>query len=173
MFSRQFLRAAVVSTVALAAASMLAFAELSAGVSTMQSAGSGLQGGVALLASDGNSNTVTTALPVPTTVSVGGNCGTYFLAEGWPTTTSIGTQATTCIGAALRRGRSAKLVEIAQTDGQGGHPRVTTFRVTARNRLLVTINNTKAKPQGTVQNWRCTGLTTSEDELVATGCKKT
>jgi hypothetical protein len=50
---------------------------------------------------------------------------------------------------------------------------VTTFRVTARNRLLVTINNTKAKPRGPVQKWRCTGLANQADELVATGCKRT
>jgi hypothetical protein len=176
MLTGHLLRRAVVATIALAAASLLTFTGLSAGAQSSQPKVSVLQGGAALLAtgSDGSTPivTVTTAPPVPTSVPVSGNCGTFFLAAGWPTTTTIGTPATSCIGAAIRAGRSATLTEVVQTDGQGGHPRVTTFRVTARNRLLVTINNTKAKPRGTVQKWRCTGLAARADELVATGCKK-
>jgi hypothetical protein len=177
MLTRRLLRVAIVATTALAAASLLAFADLSAGAPSSQPKGSGLQEGAALLATGSDRSTpivtVTTAPPVPTSMPVSGNCGTLFLASGWPTTTMPRPQATTCIDVALRTGRSARLTEVAETDGLGGHPRETTFRVTARNRLLVTINNTKAKPRGTVQRWRCTGLATSGDELVATGCKKT
>jgi hypothetical protein len=175
MLTRRLVRVAVV-TVALAAASLFAVAEFSAGAPSSRPEALGVRESAALLAirNDGSTPivTVTTAPPVPTTLQVGGNCGTHDLAGGWPTTTTLPQQTTTCIEAALRIGRSATLIEIAQTDGQGGHLRVTTFRVTARNRLLVTINNTKAKPRGTVQRWRCTGLTTSGDELVASGCKK-
>jgi len=175
MFTARLLRFAIVATMALAAASLLTFADLSARAQNSQSKGSGLQDGAALLATGSGSPivTVTTAPPVPTPVPVSGNCGTLFLASGWPTTTMPDPEATTCIDAALHTGRSARLTEVAETDSLGGHPRVTTFRVTARNRLLVTINNTKAKPRGTVQKWRCTGLAAQADELVATGCKKT
>jgi hypothetical protein len=176
MLTARLLRLAIVATMALAAASLLIFAELSAGASNDQPKGSGLQDGAALLAAGSDSSspivTVTTAPPVPTSVPVSGNCGTLFLASGWPTTTMPDPQTTTCIYAALGAGRSARLTEVAETDGEGGHPRVTTFRVTARNRLLVTINNTKAKPRGAVQKWGCTGLAARADELVATGCKK-
>jgi hypothetical protein len=174
MLTRRLLRIAIVMTACLVTAALLALAESSGGAPTSQSNGLVLQVGAVLSATGSDhSATATTALPVPITLQVGGDCGAHFLAGGWPTTTTLAQQTTTCIEAALRIGRSATLTEVAQTDGQGGHLRVTTFRVTARNRLLVTINSTKAKPQGTVQKWRCTGLATSGDELVATGCKKT
>jgi hypothetical protein len=173
MSTRRLLRVAIVMTTCLVAAGLLALAESSVGAPSSQSNGLVVQKGAVLPATGrDHSATATTAPPVPATLQVGGNCGTHLLAGGWPTTTTLAQQTTTCIEAALRIGRSATFTEVAQTDGQGGHPRVTTFRVTARNRLLVTINTMKAKPRGTVQKWRCTGLATSGDELVATGCKK-
>jgi hypothetical protein len=176
MLTARLLRSPIVATMALAAASMVTFVDLPAGASNSQPNDSGPKQGTSRLATGSDRSspivTVTTAPPVPTSVPTGGNCGTFFLAGGWPTTTTIGTPATSCISAALRAGRSATLTEVAETDGRGGHPRVTTFRVTARNRLLVTINNTKAKPRGVIQKWRCTGLADQADELVATGCKR-
>jgi hypothetical protein len=165
------------ATAVLAMVALLASVEMSANALSRQPKGRGAQQAAVLLTtgSGGSASvvTVTTTIPVPTSIQVSGNCGTLLLASGWPTTTMPGPQATSCIYTALRTGRSATLTEVAETDGLGGHPRVTTFRVTSRNRLLVTIDNRKAKPSGTVQKWRCTGLASRADEFVATGCKKT
>jgi hypothetical protein len=176
MLTYRLLRLAIVSTMAITAGSLLTLADPSAGAFSGQQKAARTQESGVLLAfgSVGTASvvTVTTTTPGPPLIPGSGDCGMLFLASGWPTTTMPGPQATTCIYAALRTGRSATLTEVAETDGLGGHPRVTTFRVTARDRLLVTINSTKAKPRGTVQEWRCIGLATRADEIVATSCKK-
>ncbi len=129
----------------------------------------------------GSGHPVTTLGPVteptaaPTTASTDQSgridCGTAYLASGWPTTVLPSPQLQQCILAAFAAGTPAIYRERAQTDGAGGHIQVTTYEVTGVHQVRRTVDATSAQPPGGITVSTCTGLAAGSDgQLTATGC---
>ena len=112
--------------------------------------------------------------PVATTTTTNGagqiDCGTRYLASGWPTTTVPYPGFADCIQQAFASGTSAIYVERAQTDGEGGHIEITTYEVVGARLVRRTVDSTGAQPPGGVVVSTCTGLTHDSQVVVASGC---
>jgi hypothetical protein len=117
-----------------------------------------------------------TSVPPTATTTVttpGGqiDCGTAYLASGWPTTIAPSPTLAQCILDAFAAGTPAIYRERAQTDGNGGHIEITTYQVTGRQKVWRTVDATGAQPPGGVTVSACTGLAAGPDsQLVASGC---
>jgi hypothetical protein len=100
------------------------------------------------------------------------DCGTLYLASGWPTTTAPWPSAFDCILDAFSTGTPARFVERAQTDGEGGHIRVTTYTVIGVEEVQRVVDSTGALPPGDITTTVCTGLPheLGQSELTATDC---
>ena len=98
------------------------------------------------------------------------DCGTRYLASGWPTTTVPYPGFADCIQQAFASGTSAIYVERAQTDGEGGHIEITTYEVVGARLVRRTVDSTGAQPPGGVVVSTCTGLTHDSQVVVASGC---
>lgn len=106
----------------------------------------------------------------PTTAPGVLDCGTQYLASGWPTTPAPSRLMAECIVAAFETGRPATYAERAQTDGEGGHIMVTRFDVTAVRVVVVTVDATAAQPPGGVTTRTCHGLTLDSLLPTASAC---
>jgi hypothetical protein len=126
-------------------------------------------------------NPVTSVVTGPVTTSTTGStgtpaggavdCGTAYLASGWPTTTAGSPAASACVLNAFAAGTPATYVVRAQTDGEGGHIQITTYVVVGVQRVQRTVDDTHAQPAGGVSTTTCTGLAFSmETAVAATGC---
>ncbi len=99
------------------------------------------------------------------------DCGTAYLASGWPTTILPSPALQQCILSAFAAGRPAIYRERAQTDGQGGHIKITTYEVIGVHQVRRTVDATGAQPPGAVTVSVCTGLASGQDgQLAASGC---
>jgi hypothetical protein len=114
----------------------------------------------------------TTPSSTATSVTIGAikDCGTDYLASGWPTTIAPSPQQQSCILEAFASGSYAIYTERAQTDGEGGHIEITTYQVIGPRRVRRTVDATGALPPGSVTVTVCTGLSGNVGPLVATGC---
>jgi hypothetical protein len=119
-----------------------------------------------------SSGTVTTASPTQRPVAMTSNCGTDYLASGWPTTTLPSPAEIQCITTAFATGRRATYVEIAQTDGRGGHPLVTTISVEAKHKVLVTTNPVASLHGGRIRRETCTDLLAEVIGVTASRCRQ-
>ena len=112
--------------------------------------------------------------PATTTVTTPSgqiDCGTAYLASGWPTTIVPSPTLAQCILDAFAAGTPAIYRERAQTDGNGGHIKITTYEVTGRYQVRRTVDATGAQPPGGITVSVCTGLAAGPDsQLVASGC---
>ena len=103
-------------------------------------------------ASDGSGSVTTAPVPPSSTVPEGSSlpprstttgtdptaqidCGTRYLASGWPTTTAPSRGFADCILGAFETGTPAIYRERAQTDGNGGHIEITTYQVTGPHQV--------------------------------------
>jgi hypothetical protein len=99
------------------------------------------------------------------------DCGTLYLASGWPTTAAVSPYAFDCILDAFSTGTPARFVERAQTDGEGGHIRITTYSVIGVEEVQRVVDSTGALPPGDITTTVCTGLShDTGSELTATDC---
>jgi hypothetical protein len=99
------------------------------------------------------------------------DCGTAYLASGWPTTILPSPTLQQCILSAFSAGTSAIYRERAQTDGEGGHIQITTYEVIGVRQVRRTIDATGAQPPGGVTTSTCSGLASGPDgQVVASGC---
>ncbi len=115
--------------------------------------------------------TPTTGAPGTTTAGGPVDCGTAYLASGWPTTTAGSPAASACILDAFAAGTPATYVVRAQTDGNGGHIQITTYVVVGVQRVQRTVDDRGAQPAGGVTTTTCTGLAFSMATAVtASGC---
>ncbi len=100
------------------------------------------------------------------------DCGTAYLASGWPTTVLPSPTLQQCILSAFAAGTPATYRERAQTDGEGGHIEITTYEVIGVNQVRRTVDATGALPPGGVTVSICTGLAAGSDgQLSASGCR--
>ena len=111
---------------------------------------------------------------VATTTTTNGagqvDCGTRYLASGWPTTTVPYPGFADCIQQAFASGTAAIYVERAQTDGEGGHIEITTYEVVGVRQVRRTVDSTGAQPPGGVVVSTCTGMGHDSQVVVASGC---
>ncbi len=99
------------------------------------------------------------------------DCGTAYLASGWPTTFLPSPTLQQCILSAFAAGTPAIYRERAQTDGQGGHIKITIYEVIGVHQVRRTVDATGAQPPGAVTVSVCTGLASGQDgQLAASGC---
>lgn len=123
-----------------------------------------------------------TSLPAPTpterpTIPASGNdpaavdCGILYRAAGWPTTLLPSVQAITCLQDAFDAGTPARLVDRAQTDGEGGAILVTTYDILGPGNVRVTVDAREAadRPRGITVS-ECTGLATELVTIAPSGC---
>jgi hypothetical protein len=111
--------------------------------------------------------TTSTSASTSTTFAPGEiNCGIDYLASGWPTTTAPTPATFTCILDAFAAGSSAQFIEREQTDGNGGHIRVTTFQIIGVRSVKVTVDSTGAQPRGGVTVESCGALTAPAGAIV-------
>jgi hypothetical protein len=148
---------------------------LAAGPSLVPTTISGLPPGTrAPVTTLGPSTTVPppTSTPPTTTPPAGVvDCGTAYLASGWPTTVLPSPTLQQCILSTFAAGTPATYAERAQTDGEGGHIQVTTYLVTGVRQVRRTVDATGAQPPGGITVSVCTGLASGPDgQLAATGC---
>ena len=117
------------------------------------------------------SGTMTTSQPTQTAAPTSSKCGTDYLASGWPTTTLPSPAGMQCIMSAFRTGRRATYIELAQTDGRGGHSLITTFTVLGERKVLVTTNPTASLHGGRIRREVCTGLLAEMSGLSPSRCR--
>ena len=102
------------------------------------------------------------------------DCGTAYLASGWPTTILPSPTLQQCILSAFAAGTPAIYRERAQTDGEGGHIEITTYEVIGVRQARRTIDATGAQPPGGITVSVCSGLASGPDgQLAASGCAPT
>jgi hypothetical protein len=122
-----------------------------------------------------------TTIPASTTGSTGttgttttGNpydCGTAYLASGWPTTMAQSPVMQQCILDHFASGQPAVYAERAQTDGEGGHIEITTYDVIGVHRVRRTVDARGAQPPGGITVSVCTGLSGNlGGPITASGC---
>jgi hypothetical protein len=99
------------------------------------------------------------------------DCGILYRASGWPTTFVPSTEAIACLQGAFDAGTPARLVDRAQTDGEGGAILVTTYDVLGAGVVRVTVDARQAadRPQGITVS-RCTGLASEFVTITTSGC---
>ncbi len=99
------------------------------------------------------------------------DCGTAYLASGWPTTILPSPTLQQCLLSAFAAGTPAIYRERAQTDGEGGHIKVTTYEVIGVHQARRTVDATGAQPPGGITVSVCSGLASGPDgQLTASGC---
>ncbi len=117
--------------------------------------------------------TQTTSAPTTSSTTPTGqiDCGTAYLASGWPTTTVPSPAVQQCILSAFSAGTAAIYRERAQTDGEGGHIQITTYEVIGVRQVRRTVDATGAQPPGAITVSVCSGLASGPDgQLAASAC---
>lgn len=114
----------------------------------------------------------TTSGAAPSTTLVGEDCGTLDNLFGWPTTMLWDSRPGQCLVDAFDAGTPKHLTLFEQTDGEGGHPRITTFEVIGRGSVRLTVDSTRAADgDAGVDITTCTELTTTpHGPPAAAGC---
>ena len=100
------------------------------------------------------------------------DCGVIAYASGWPTTfpQNLTMGAGKCFTDAWAAGTPARMVTRDQTDGEGGHIRITTYDVLGSGQLRVITDNRQSAPPGGITTKVCTSLTATMSQLQPGGC---
>jgi len=115
--------------------------------------------------------TAPTTLPTATTWPAGQlDCGIQYMSWGWPTTTVAMPGTFDCILGAFTTGTSARFIQREQTDGSGGHIKITTYGVVGTRSVRVTVDSSGALPPAGISITICTQLSYSFPRLTIGDC---